>query len=163
MNEMLNETHQKRQSRSRWLSELQSERKPPVTFYLISGLVNCKYCMATCRLSGPGRPIKKTSWPKRSFCMIHFRCCKVSAGMSWSSLGKYLLGTSSGFLAAWTGLVTSPMDMKEDLSRSFPRTDEVENEVVLHLTDLANNLCKTHSRLSIIDDSPTMFWLLTIS
>jgi hypothetical protein len=33
-----------------------------------------KYCMAMERLSGPGGPIRKTSWPSRSFCMIHRRC-----------------------------------------------------------------------------------------
>ena len=33
-----------------------------------------RYCMAMVRLRGPGGPMRNTSWPSKSFCMIHRRC-----------------------------------------------------------------------------------------
>ena len=43
-----------------------------------------------------------------SFCMIHFKCLRVSAGISLS-FGKYFIGTSSGRTGRETFFVTSPI------------------------------------------------------
>lgn len=46
-----------------------------------------RYCIAIDRLRGPGGPMRNTSWPKRSFCIIQRRCWTTAWGRD-SETGK---------------------------------------------------------------------------
>lgn len=62
--------------------------------------------------AGDNLPIRKISCPSESFCIIHCRCLSMDCG---ESLSRYLEGTSSGFIASFTLMETSPM-----LTLDFP-------------------------------------------
>lgn len=46
-----------------------------------------RYCIAMDRLRGPGGPIRNTSCPKRSFCIIHRRCWTTAWGRESETAG----------------------------------------------------------------------------